>query len=353
MTSASGPACSTTASCAWCSQTSWSCARRGAAPQAVGAVVAGSHRARRWRCGTAGVGRSTGSGLRSGSPGQVKIVRPDGSPVGTVDRSRAGEVVHEGAVYLHAGRHHRVVELDLDAGRAVVEPDDGDTYTTADDPDGPAHPRRGPIGRAADRCASRSDRSWSRPGSPAIVRKDSSTHDVIERCGLDLPPVELETRGVWRVIPDEVLAGVGLVPESWPGVLHAAEHAAIGVLPLFAICDRWDVGGVSTARHRRHRRADHRHLRRLPGRGGHRRARLRRGGPALAGHRPKWSGRVRAGTVARRASSRPSAATATSRWTRRGRWCCSTRSPVRAATAGRPRPDRFSSDQNCLANRLR
>ena len=189
-----------------------------------------------------------GVGLRSGSLGQVEIVRADGTPVGTVDRSRAGEVVHEGAVYLHAGRHHRVVELDLDAGRAVVEPDDGSTYTSAvtrtdlrilgedDAADlGPVHLAVGPIS-VTTRVT-------------GFVRKDSTTHEVVERCGLALPPATLETRGVWRVIPEAVLAGLGLVPDAWPGVLHAAEHAAIGVLPLFAICDRWDVGGISTARH--------------------------------------------------------------------------------------------------------
>lgn len=192
-------------------------------------------------------------GLRSGSAGQVKIVRTDSSSVGTVDRSRAGEVVHDGAVYLHAGRHYRVVELNLDVGQAVVEPDDGETYTTPitrmdlrilgeDDgrdlggaPFGPVHLGVGPIS-VTTRVT-------------GYTRKDAISGEVIERCGLDLPPSTLQTRGVWRVIPAEVMAGLGLVPEAWPGVLHAAEHAAIGVLPLFAICDRWDVGGISTARH--------------------------------------------------------------------------------------------------------
>jgi DEAD/DEAH box helicase domain-containing protein len=189
-----------------------------------------------------------GVGLRSGSPGQVKIVQPDGTPVGTVDRSRAGEVVHEGAVYVHAGRQHRVVELDLDRSRAVVVPDDGTTWTTpitrmdlrilGEDRSreiGPVHLALGPI------CVTTQVTGYE--------RKDAASGERLERVGLDLPPSTLETRGVWQVVPEEVLAGLGLVPDAWPGVLHAAEHAAIGVLPLFAICDRWDVGGVSTARH--------------------------------------------------------------------------------------------------------
>ena len=64
---------------------------------------------------------------------------------------------------------------------------------------------------------------------------------------LDLPPTVLITRAFWYVVEPELLAAAGLAPADWPGTLHAAEHAAIGMLPLFTICDRWDVGGVSTA----------------------------------------------------------------------------------------------------------
>lgn len=187
-------------------------------------------------------------GLRSGSGRQVDIVHEDGSPVGNVSRGRAVEVVHEGAVYMHAGRHYRVLDLDLDAGRAVVEPDDGATITTP-----VARMDLRILGTDRERVTGAVTLGLGPIGVTTrvtgYVRKDAFTGDVIERCALDLPPAHLETRGVWRVIPDELLAGAGLVPDAWPGSLHAAEHAAIGVLPLFTICDRWDVGGVSTARH--------------------------------------------------------------------------------------------------------
>jgi DEAD/DEAH box helicase domain-containing protein len=66
---------------------------------------------------------------------------------------------------------------------------------------------------------------------------------------LDLPAQTLVTRGVWYDLDERVLAEAGVGLARLPGALHAAEHAAIGLLPLFAICDRWDIGGMSTASH--------------------------------------------------------------------------------------------------------
>ena len=77
-------------------------------------------------------------------------------------------------------------------------------------------------------------------------RFDAFTGEQLGVHDLDLPPGELVTRAFWYVVPGEVLAAAGVAAAAAPGALHAAEHAAIGILPLFAICDRWDVGGVST-----------------------------------------------------------------------------------------------------------
>jgi DEAD/DEAH box helicase domain-containing protein len=77
-------------------------------------------------------------------------------------------------------------------------------------------------------------------------RRATGSGDVLGTVALDLPPARLVTRAFWYRVPEAVLLGAGLDPERWPGTLHAVEHAAIGILPLFTICDRWDVGGVST-----------------------------------------------------------------------------------------------------------
>jgi DEAD/DEAH box helicase domain-containing protein len=77
-------------------------------------------------------------------------------------------------------------------------------------------------------------------------RRDSRTRQVIAREPLDLPPSCLVTRAFWYTVDDDLLARARVAPAQLAGALHAAEHAAIGILPLFTICDRWDVGGVST-----------------------------------------------------------------------------------------------------------
>ena len=84
-------------------------------------------------------------------------------------------------------------------------------------------------------------------------RRDVRTHMSLGREPLDLPPTRLVTRAFWYTVAPEVLFAARLSPEQVPGTLHAVEHAGIGILPLFTICDRWDVGGVSTALPRRHR----------------------------------------------------------------------------------------------------
>ena len=83
----------------------------------------------------------------------------------------------------------------------------------------------------------------------AYQRRRTSTNEVFEVVPLDFPPRDLTTRACWYTVPLDVLVDAGVEPGQVIGAVHAAEHALIGLLPLFAICDRWDVGGVSMALH--------------------------------------------------------------------------------------------------------
>jgi DEAD/DEAH box helicase domain-containing protein len=149
----------------------------------------------------------------------------------------------------HAGVERADVdaELDLDDRVAYVEPSAGDELTqtrsetdirileTDDVTD---------TGRGVRLCIGGVEVCEQVVG---YQRKDTRTGEVLGMVDLDLPPTRLITRAFWWSIDPSVLARAGVVPGAWPGTLHAAEHAAIGMLPLFTICDRWDVGGVSTA----------------------------------------------------------------------------------------------------------
>jgi DEAD/DEAH box helicase domain-containing protein len=209
-------------------------------------------------------GRGTpapGIGLRSGSPDEFRIEEIDGRLVGTVDASRAFEQLHPGAIYLHLGQQYRVLSLELDDRAAYVEPVAVDEYTQAR-----SDMRVTVLGTDAERAAGRAHLSLGAVEIATQVvgyeRHDTRTRQVIGRDALDLPPSRLVTRAFWYTVDDAVLDGArlgaglpshgggdpfhGAFHPALPGALHAAEHAAIGILPLFTICDRWDVGGVST-----------------------------------------------------------------------------------------------------------
>ena len=83
----------------------------------------------------------------------------------------------------------------------------------------------------------------------SYLKRRSPGGEVIAEEPLDLPPRTLRTTAVWWTVTDEALAEAGLSAAELPGAAHAAEHCSIGLLPLFATCDRWDIGGVSTAHH--------------------------------------------------------------------------------------------------------
>ncbi|CAB4613518.1 unannotated protein [freshwater metagenome] len=185
-------------------------------------------------------------GLRNAGGDEYRIATTDGTLIGTVDGSRAFRLVHPGAVYMHQGQSWRVTDLDLRDRVAIVEASDGGEYT---------QPRA-----VTDISILETDQTRTLGaaelslGSLRVVsqvigyrRFNTFTGEQLGTHDLDLPAGELETRGFWYVIDDDVIDDSGIDLGELPGALHAAEHAAIGILPLFTICDRWDVGGLSTA----------------------------------------------------------------------------------------------------------
>ena len=186
-----------------------------------------------------------GLGLRSAGSDEFVIATAGGDLIGTVDGARAQRLVHPGAVYLHQGTSWRVMDLDLEQHVARVEPDDGDEYTqprTVTDIeiiDTEQHRLVGAADLFLGTVRVRTDITGYRRYH-VRTREQLGTHE------LQLPTLELVTRALWYVIDDEVVDDADIDPASLLGALHAIEHAAIGILPLFAICDRWDVGGLST-----------------------------------------------------------------------------------------------------------
>ncbi|GAA1139203.1 DEAD/DEAH box helicase [Ornithinicoccus hortensis] len=179
---------------------------------------------------------------------QVRIVDSGtGGVLGTVDEPRAPSVVHTGAVYVHQGQPYVVTGLDLSDGSALVVPGDPGWSTQA---------------RSVSEfvvTGVREEVAWGpvrlHLGSVRVTSQVTSflrrlpSGEVIGEHPLDLPPSSLDTSAVWWTIPEAELARAGVEEGDVPGALHAAEHASIGLLPLIATCDRWDIGGVSTALH--------------------------------------------------------------------------------------------------------
>jgi DEAD/DEAH box helicase domain-containing protein len=187
-------------------------------------------------------------GLRSTTPDTFTVVDSStGSLLGLVERERAYSTVHSGAVYLHLGESYRVLALDLEARAALVEPFGGDEYTQA---------KKDTMTAILE--AARTERRLGVElsfGTVAVTeqvvayqRKRIQDGETIETVALDLPQTEFETEAVWFVPEPWMLDGLDEMPRLL-GSLHAAEHSLIALLPLWAMCDRWDIGGLSTNLH--------------------------------------------------------------------------------------------------------
>ncbi|MEV7398363.1 DEAD/DEAH box helicase [Aeromicrobium sp. NPDC092404] len=186
--------------------------------------------------------------IRSSGGAPVQIVDAvTGRLIGTVDAGSADSAVHEGAVYVHQGDVHLVDDYDVEHGVAIVHRDDPDYSTMARS--------------VTEITVTGTERTtqWGRAamsfGSVDVVnqvvsymKRSTTGGGILGEELLDLPARTLQTKAVWWTLEPSAVAAA-LETGDVPGAAHAAEHAAIGLLPLLATCDRWDIGGVSTALH--------------------------------------------------------------------------------------------------------
>jgi DEAD/DEAH box helicase domain-containing protein len=187
--------------------------------------------------------------IRGSGGTPVQVVEADtGRLLGTVDAAAAHSTVHDGAVHLHQGRTYVVRHLDLEDSAALVEEANPPWTTMARDT------------TAVSVLETEAEVPWGDArlcyGTVEVtnqvvsyLRRRLMTGEVMGETKLDLPPRTLRTRAVWWTVTEDQLDEARIGAEILPGALHAAEHAAIGLLPLFATCDRWDIGGVSIPLH--------------------------------------------------------------------------------------------------------
>ncbi|WP_461001894.1 DEAD/DEAH box helicase [Streptomonospora sediminis] len=185
----------------------------------------------------------------SGGPPVQIVDSASGQLLGTVDEAAAHSAVHDGAVYLHQGLTYVVDELDLEESVALVHGEAPEYSTWARD-----------TTEVEVRSTLRSQ-EWGADSAVhfgevevtrqvvSYLKRDVRTGAVLGEQALDLPERRLNSRAVWWTLSPEATDRLRKADVEVRGAAHAAEHAAIGLLPLFATCDRWDIGGVSTALH--------------------------------------------------------------------------------------------------------
>lgn len=195
---------------------------------------------------TPGVDPHPAVDIRGSIGGQIAILEADtGRMLGNIGAGQAPASVHPGAVYLHRGESYVVDALDFESGVAFVYPDDPGYTTSAREvtditPTGTGERRTtGPVTTGVVPV------SVSHTVTGYLRRHLNG--EVIDFTDLDMPTQTLQTVAAMCTITPEALYARGIDPLRVPGALHAAEHAAIGLLPLVASCDRGDIGGVSTA----------------------------------------------------------------------------------------------------------
>lgn len=187
--------------------------------------------------------------LRSTGGAPVRIIEQDtGRLLGTIDQASSHSTVHPGAVYVHQGVISLVTDLDLDESVATVIEEAVD-YTTIAHEVSEIRILHTAQSRAWGAATMNVGQVQVTSQVLSFQKRRVLTGENLGEQGLALPERELITTAVWWTVTDDQCAAASVEAIEIPGAVHAAEHASIALLPLFATCDRWDIGGVSTALH--------------------------------------------------------------------------------------------------------
>ena len=187
--------------------------------------------------------------IRSTSANFYTLVEGDsGVVLETVEEASAFLQLHPGAVYLHRGEPYLLTELDLEARTAYAVPTDVPYYTEVRD----LTETRVLSVYKHKTVAATTVYLGELNVSTSVVgfrRRTQITGEVLGEEYLDLPTWSYDTVGLWFDIPEDTVRNIRTAKKDLAGGLHAVEHAAIGVLPFYALCDRNDIGGISTPLH--------------------------------------------------------------------------------------------------------
>lgn len=187
--------------------------------------------------------------LRSmqGKPCEV-VDEATGVVIGLVDPSAADRTLYPGAIYLHQGDSWLVRTFDEETRVGTVVPIEP-AYTTQPLSSSGVHvlhvEKIASLGLATVHYGTV---ELSRQVT-AFLRRDAETGQVWDQTPLTLPTRSFTTQAMWWTLPADVISALAVDPHDLPGAVHAAEHAGIGLLPLFVPCDRWDIGGLSATLH--------------------------------------------------------------------------------------------------------
>lgn len=193
-----------------------------------------------------------GISIRDMGEGYQIIYRETGELIGTIDGMRAFRDCHPGAVYLHQGVQYVVKEFQWEQHKILVDDEPVDYYTQVnyeEETEILEELKHRPLGPPASQSAIH----W---GKVKITQRffNYEIHRIADRSlvatyPLTLPPLTFETRSLWMVLPDWIQRNLADRKVHFMGGLHAAEHGAIAMMPLHVVCDRWDLGGISTPAH--------------------------------------------------------------------------------------------------------